>query len=54
MNTYNFAIISKEDETVALKHITITADSPEVAEDFAKQELDAFRATLELKSEEFN
>lgn len=53
MNTYNFVITNTNDESEALKHIAIDADTLEVAEDFAKQELDSFRDALVIKTEEF-
>ena len=53
-NTYNFAITTKEDPSVAHKHLTVEADDENVATAFANEELDTFRADLELVPEEFN
>lgn len=52
MNTYTFAIRDKENEII--KTISINSDNAELAEAAALEELDSFRASLKIETEEFN
>jgi predicted transcriptional regulator YheO len=52
MNTYTFAIRDKENEII--KTISINSDNAELAKAAALEELDSFRASLKIETEEFN
>jgi len=52
--TYNYAISHEEEPTVALKHLTVKSDSPEVALSFAEEEFGVWKSKLKLEPEDFS
>ena len=51
--TFNFVITHKDDLTVALKHLNISAENQEIATDFANQEFEEYKNGLLLEPEEY-
>jgi len=52
--TYNYAISHEEEPTVALKHLTVKSDSPEVTLSFAEEEFGVWKSKLKLEPEDFS